>query len=41
MKESGIFDTADPVLSMGMSGSYEIAAEEGATLIRVGQALYT
>lgn len=41
MKESGMFDTDSPVLSMGMSGSYEIAAEEGATLIRVGQALYT
>ena len=41
MKESGLFDTDSPVLSMGMSGSYEIAAEEGATLIRVGQALYT
>ncbi|MBO5789748.1 MAG: YggS family pyridoxal phosphate-dependent enzyme [Clostridia bacterium] len=41
MQESGMFDTDSPVLSMGMSGSYEIAAEEGATLIRVGQALYT
>lgn len=41
MKESGLFDTDSPILSMGMSGSYEIAAEEGATLIRVGQALYT
>ena len=41
MKESGLFDTDSPVLSMGMSGSYEIAAEEGATLIRVGQAVYT
>ena len=41
MKENGAFATETPVLSMGMSGSYEIAAEEGATLIRVGQALYT
>lgn len=41
MKASGVFKTEHPVLSMGMSGSYEIAAEEGATLIRVGQALYT
>lgn len=31
---------ADPILSMGMSRSYEIAAEEGATLVRVGTALF-
>jgi pyridoxal phosphate enzyme (YggS family) len=30
------FDT----LSMGMSGDYEIAAEEGATLVRLGTALF-
>jgi len=27
-------------LSMGMSGDYEIAVEEGATLVRVGSALF-
>ena len=27
-------------LSMGMSGDYEIAVEEGATMIRVGSALF-
>lgn len=27
-------------LSMGMSGDYEIAVEEGATLVRVGQAIF-
>jgi PLP dependent protein len=27
-------------LSMGMSGDYEMAVEEGATLVRVGQALF-
>ncbi|HWL51496.1 MAG TPA: YggS family pyridoxal phosphate-dependent enzyme [Chthoniobacteraceae bacterium] len=27
-------------LSMGMSGDYEIAIEEGATIVRVGQALF-
>jgi uncharacterized pyridoxal phosphate-containing UPF0001 family protein len=27
-------------LSMGMSGDYEIAIEEGATLVRVGSALF-
>lgn len=29
-----------PALSMGMSGDYEIAIEEGATLIRVGSAIF-
>jgi len=27
-------------LSMGMSGNYEIAIEEGATVVRVGQAVF-
>lgn len=27
-------------LSMGMSGDYEIAVEEGATCVRVGQAIF-
>jgi len=30
----------EPVLSMGMSESFEMAIEEGATLIRVGRALF-
>lgn len=29
-----------PLLSMGMSGSYEVAAEEGATHVRVGRTLF-
>jgi uncharacterized pyridoxal phosphate-containing UPF0001 family protein len=29
-----------PALSMGMSGDLEIAVEEGATLVRVGTALF-
>ena len=29
-----------PALSMGMSGSYEVAAEEGATHVRVGRTLF-
>lgn len=37
----GRFDEkAAPVLSMGMSESFEIAAEEGATAVRVGRALF-
>jgi pyridoxal phosphate enzyme (YggS family) len=29
-----------PELSMGMSGDYEIAVEEGATMVRIGRALF-
>ena len=37
----GRFDeNMPPVLSMGMSESFEIAAEEGATTVRVGRALF-
>ncbi|MDQ3415003.1 MAG: YggS family pyridoxal phosphate-dependent enzyme [Verrucomicrobiota bacterium] len=34
------FDLRLPQLSMGMSGDYEIAIEEGATLVRVGTAIF-
>ena len=30
----------DPILSMGMSGSYSIAIEEGANLVRIGRRLF-
>jgi pyridoxal phosphate enzyme (YggS family) len=36
-RESGL---ALPELSMGMSGDYEVAIEEGATLVRVGSAIF-
>jgi hypothetical protein len=29
-----------PILSMGMSGDFEVAIEEGATLVRIGTALF-
>jgi uncharacterized pyridoxal phosphate-containing UPF0001 family protein len=29
-----------PELSMGMSGDFEVAVEEGATMVRVGSALF-
>jgi len=29
-----------PVLSMGMSGDYEVAVEEGSTMVRIGTALF-
>lgn len=34
------FDTKLPALSMGMSGDYEVAIEEGATHVRVGSAIF-
>ncbi len=34
------FDVRLPQLSMGMSGDYPIAIEEGATLVRVGTAIF-
>ena len=30
----------EPILSMGMSDSYEVALEEGANLVRVGRRLF-
>lgn len=36
-QDSGV---ALPVLSMGMSGDFEVAIEEGATMVRVGSALF-
>lgn len=41
LAESGLFaNNASVALSMGMSADYPIAIEEGATLIRVGTALF-
>ena len=40
LKETGVFATSSPSRSMGMSDSYAVAAEEGSTMIRVGQALH-
>ena len=33
-------DCETPVLSMGMSGDFEVAVEEGATIVRVGTAIF-
>ena len=33
-------DFRTPVLSMGMSGDYEVAVEEGATMVRVGTSIF-
>jgi len=40
VRSSGYVDNSFNVLSMGMSGDYEIAVEEGANVIRLGSALY-
>ena len=34
------FSISSPVLSMGMSDSFEVAIEEGATLVRIGRRLF-
>lgn len=39
LKDIGYLQS-DAVLSMGMSGSYPVAVEEGATMIRVGRGLF-
>ncbi len=36
----GEFGVSLPQLSMGMSGDYEVAIEEGATMVRVGTAIF-
>ena len=35
-----LFGVSHPLLSMGMSGDYEIAVEEGADYVRIGTALF-
>lgn len=37
----GIAGVTLPHLSMGMSGDFEIAVEEGATLVRIGRAIFS
>jgi pyridoxal phosphate enzyme (YggS family) len=41
LKDSGFFANLQQIeLSMGMSGDFEVAVEEGATMVRVGTALF-
>jgi uncharacterized pyridoxal phosphate-containing UPF0001 family protein len=40
LAESGIPQENLRELSMGMSGDYEIAIEEGSTIVRIGTALF-
>jgi len=37
---TGASGTALPELSMGMSGDFEVAIEEGSTMVRIGSALF-
>lgn len=39
-REQLFYDNANVALSMGMSGDYQVAIEEGATMVRVGTALF-
>jgi len=40
LRQDGPPELAFDALSMGMSGDFEIAIEEGATIVRVGQAIF-
>ncbi len=40
VRELGIPRASMDVLSMGMSGDFEVAIEEGATMVRIGSALF-
>lgn len=41
IRTSGVGDGAFNLLSMGMSGDFEVAVEEGANIVRVGSAIFT
>jgi hypothetical protein len=40
LQSSGVIDSDCEHLSMGMSGDYQVAVEEGATIVRIGSALF-
>ncbi len=40
IKTNGFAGAGFSILSMGMSGDFEMAIEEGSTLVRVGTALF-
>jgi pyridoxal phosphate enzyme (YggS family) len=40
LKERGVFPGVDGDLSMGMTHDFEIAIEEGATMVRIGTAIF-
>ena len=40
LNREGVCDAGLPELSMGMTGDFEVAIEEGATLVRIGTAIF-
>jgi len=40
LNSANVSDTGLPELSMGMTGDFEVAIEEGATLVRIGTAIF-
>ena len=40
IEEKNIDNVSMSVLSMGMTGDYQVAVEEGATLVRVGTGIF-
>jgi uncharacterized pyridoxal phosphate-containing UPF0001 family protein len=40
LQRDGVFSPEMKELSMGMTGDFEAAVEEGATLVRIGTALF-
>jgi uncharacterized pyridoxal phosphate-containing UPF0001 family protein len=40
LRDGGLFGDAAGELSMGMSHDFEVAIEEGATMVRVGTAVF-
>ena len=40
MKSKNIDNVNMTVLSMGMTGDYEVAVQEGATMVRVGTGIF-
>ena len=40
IKSKNIDNVSMSVLSMGMTGDYEVAVEEGATMVRVGTGIF-
>ncbi|MGB9832937.1 MAG: YggS family pyridoxal phosphate-dependent enzyme [Caldisericum exile] len=40
LKNEGLFDVDEPILSMGMSSTFRIAIEEGANLVRIGTLVF-
>ena len=40
LRQAGVADDECNILSMGMSGDFEVAVEEGANVVRIGRALF-